>query len=394
MPSTSRPHRARARGPRGTGRQPPEGEPRPAADHRLVAAQDEARVRDFLPYLRGAGRRVMVGEATTMRARPRPAVAAGARRTVGPPVVEMEKVSKRYRGGGGIEDVTLEVGPGEVFGFLGPNGAGKTTTIRLLLDLIRPDRGTIRLFGLDPRRDGVAVRRRLGYLPGDLVLYDRLSARELLSHFAHLRKGPSWEAIASLCERFDLEVDRPIRSLSKGNRQKVGLVQALMGTPELLLLDEPTSGLDPIVQHELHSSLRQLALEGTTVFLSSHVLSEVEQVADRVGMIRAGRVAAVERVDELRSRSVHLVDVRTAAPIDPAAFSALPGVARLDVVDHSAHLEIAGSLGPLIGQLAGMEVTELSVREPDLEEIFLSLYACPRAAPTGSRREEHDRGRP
>ncbi|HET9091922.1 MAG TPA: ABC transporter ATP-binding protein, partial [Acidimicrobiales bacterium] len=319
---------------------------------------------------------------------------AGTRRPAGLPVVEMQTVSKRYRKGGGIEDVTLEVGPGEVFGFLGPNGAGKTTTIRLLLDLIRPDRGTIRLFGLDPRRDGVAVRRRLGYLPGDLVLYDRLTAREVLSHFAHLRRGPSWQAIASLCERFDLEVDRPIRSLSKGNRQKVGLVQALMGTPELLLLDEPTSGLDPIVQHEVHSSLRQLVLEGTTVFLSSHVLSEVEQVADRVGMIRAGRVEAVERVDELRSRSVHLVEVRTASPLDPAAFSALPGVAKLDVVDHTAHLEIAGSLDPLIGELAGMEVADLSVREPDLEEVFLSFYASPSTITPAGREREQDHGRP
>ncbi len=240
-----------------------------------------------------------------------PASAAAAHPTV--PIasdspINLQEVTKHFRGGGGVDDVTLEVVAGEVFGFLGPNGAGKTTTIRLLLDLIRPDAGQIRLFGLDSRRDSVAVRRRLGYLSGDLALYERLTPRELLTHFAHLRGGPAWREIAELADRFDLELDRPIRALSKGNRQKVGLVQAIMGEPELLVLDEPTSGLDPIVQHQVHMLMREVAAEGRTVFLSSHVLAEVGQVADRVGLIREGRVVAVERIAELRRRSVHLVD--------------------------------------------------------------------------------------
>ena len=310
----------------------------------------------------------------TVSSPPQPLCASFSSDTDSPAVIQLNRVSKRYRSGGGIEDVSLEVRPGEVFGFLGPNGAGKTTTIRLLLDLIRPDSGRIALFGLDRRRDGIAVRRRLGYLPGDLTLYERLTARELLTHFAHLREGPPWAAIEDLCGRFHLELDRPIRALSKGNRQKVGLVQAIMGSPELLVLDEPTTGLDPLVQHLVHEMLRQAADEGRSVFLSSHSLSEVEQVADRVGMIRGGRLTAVERVSDLRSRSVHLVEVRTAEPAEPSAFEDLAGVTRCVVRGHDAHLEVAGSLDPLVRELAQHDLADLSIREPDLEATFLDFY--------------------
>ncbi len=224
-----------------------------------------------------------------------------------PAAVAMTGITKRYRHGGGIENVTLEVQAGEVLALLGPNGAGKTTTTRLLLDLIRPDSGHLRVLGLDPRRDGVALRRRIGYLPGDLALYDRLTGRELLTHFAHLRGGPPWPAIGELVDRFALEVDRPLRELSKGNRQKVGLVQALMGRPDLLVLDEPTAGLDPLVQHEVHEAVRETAGEGRSVLLSSHVLSEVSRVADRVAMMRDGRLLAVERVEDVGGGAVHVV---------------------------------------------------------------------------------------
>ncbi|MDA8032569.1 MAG: ATP-binding cassette domain-containing protein [Actinomycetota bacterium] len=207
----------------------------------------------------------------------------------------MADVTKRYRGRGGIEQVSLSVAGGEVLAFLGPNGAGKTTTIRLLLDLIRPEAGQVRLFGLDPRADGTAVRRRVGYLPGELSLYDRLTARELLTHFAHLRGGTAAHPFAGLADRLDLELDTPIHALSKGNRQKVGLVQAFMGEPELLILDEPTTGLDPLVQQEVLDIVRGSTGRGAAVFLSSHVLSEVARVADRVGMIRAGRLLRLER---------------------------------------------------------------------------------------------------
>ena len=283
--------------------------------------------------------------------------------------ISLRGVTKHFRGGGGVDDITVEVAAGEVFGFLGPNGAGKTTTIRLLLDLIRPDAGQIRLFGLDSRRDSVAIRHRIGCLPGDLALYERLTPRELLSHFAHLRGGPAWREIAALTDRFDLELDRPIRTLSKGNRQKVGLVQAIMGEPELLLLDEPTSGLDPIVQHQVHMLMREMAAEGRTVFLSSHVLAEVGQVADRVGLIREGRLVAVERVSDLRRRSVHLVDASVSGPFDTSILASLPGVTlQRDVKGWDVHLDVAGSVNPVVRALAELDLADLSVREPDLEE--------------------------
>ena len=290
------------------------------------------------------------------------------------PPIALESVTKHYRGGGGIEDVTFEVERGEVFGFLGPNGAGKTTTIRLLLDLIRPEAGKVALFGLDARRSSVAIRRRIGYLPGDLALYDRLTARELLTHFAHLRGGPPWAETEELAARFDLELDRPIRALSKGNRQKVGLVQALMGDPQLLILDEPTSGLDPLVQHQVHALMREVAADGRTVFLSSHVLSEVGDVADRVGLIREGRVVAVQRVEDLRRRSVHLVEATGKTPFDADAFARVPGVVRRDLRGVTAHLEVSGGIDPVVRALAGYELDDLSIREPSLEELFLAFY--------------------
>lgn len=288
--------------------------------------------------------------------------------------IVLDCVTKQYRGGGGIEEVALEVATGEVFGFLGPNGAGKTTTIRLLLDLIRPDAGRIRLFGLDVRRGSVDIRRRVGYLPGDLALYEDLTARELLTHFCHLRGGLRWEEVQLFVDRFDLELDRPIRALSKGNRQKVGLVQALMGRPELLVLDEPTSGLDPLVQQEVHAAITEAADEGRTVFLSSHVLSEVGRVAHRVGLIREGRVIAVKRVDELRDRSLHLVDVQFVEAPETISLVSTSGVQASEWRGDTLHLEVSGSLDPLIGELSNHPLRDLSVREPDLEESFLNFY--------------------
>ena len=292
-----------------------------------------------------------------------------------PPPIRLEDVSKRYRGGSrGVTHVDLEVEEGEVFAFLGPNGAGKTTTIRLLLDLIRPDAGSVRLFGRDVRAHSVDLRRRIGYLPGDLCLYENLTARELLTHFAHLRGGPPWSAIESLTGAFEVEVDRPIRTLSKGNRQKVGLVQAMMGDPDLLILDEPTSGLDPLVQTQVHQSMRTAASQGRTVFLSSHVLSEVGQVADRVGIIREGAMVAVKRVADLRHAAVHYVDVRFAGQVVPAELDRLAGSTRLPPADGgSLRLAVQGSLDPLLTVLAAHPVEELTIREPELEDVFFGF---------------------
>jgi ABC-2 type transport system ATP-binding protein len=218
-------------------------------------------------------------------------------------VVRLDRLTKSYGATRGIVELDLQVRAGEVFGFLGPNGAGKTTTIRTMLDLIRPTSGRIVLFGLDARRDGVAVRRRIGYLPGDLRLYDRLTPRELFRYFGALRGLRSIERAERLAARFELELDRPVAALSRGNRQKAGLVQAFMHEPELLVLDEPTSGLDPLVQQTFYEVARETVEAGRTIFLSSHVLSEVQHVADRVGLVREGRLVLVDSVDNLRSHA-------------------------------------------------------------------------------------------
>ncbi|MHB1088408.1 MAG: ABC transporter ATP-binding protein [Acidimicrobiales bacterium] len=295
------------------------------------------------------------------------------------PVIELEHVSKHYRSGGGVSDISLSIKKGEVFGFLGPNGAGKTTIIRLLLDLIRPNSGSIRMFGLDSRVDSVAIRRRLGYIPGDLGLYERLTPREILSHFAYLRDEIPWSKVTPLIDELDLEIDKPVRTLSKGNRQKVGLVAAFMGEPELLLLDEPTSGLDPLVQQQIHVLVRRAASEGRTVFLSSHILSEVGEMAERVGLIRAGQLIAVERVVDLAQRSAHLVDISFASPPDPHFLSSLRGLRSSVVVGNQLRAEVTGDLNPVIALISKAQITDLSIREPGLEEMFLTFYEQPHA---------------
>ena len=301
----------------------------------------------------------------------------GVESTSDPVVIELDHVTKRYRGGGGVSDISLAIRQGEVFGFLGPNGAGKTTIIRLLLDLIRPNSGTITIFGLDSRVDSVAIRRRLGYIPGELALYDRLTPREILTHFAYLRGGIAWSSVTPLIDALNLEIDKPVRTMSKGNRQKVGLVAAFMGDPELLLLDEPTSGLDPLIQQQIHEQVRRAALDGRTVFLSSHILSEVGEMAGRVGLIREGRLIAVERVNDLQQRSAHLVDITFPSLPDPEFLGSLSGVQRTTIRDKTLHAEVAGDLNPLIAKLSSVQITDLSIREPDLEELFLSFYEQP-----------------
>jgi ABC-2 type transport system ATP-binding protein len=294
-------------------------------------------------------------------------VAAGA--------ITFHRVTKRYgRSSNGVFDLDLTIAGGQVFGFLGPNGAGKTTTIRLMLDLIRPNSGRITMAGLDSRRDSVELHRRVGYVPGDLALYERLTARELLSHFAALRSGPQWAEIVSLVERFDLVANVPIGSLSKGNKQKVGLVQAFMGQPDILLLDEPTSGLDPIAQKEVHDLLRERVHDGATVFLSSHVLSEVAAVADTVGIIRSGRLITVDDIAGLRSRAVHRLEAHFAELLPADAFADTPGVTRVEIDRDVARMELVGDMDAVVKAIALRPLVELVVREPSLEEVFLSFY--------------------
>lgn len=220
-------------------------------------------------------------------------------------------LTKHYGKSPALVDLDLEVRRGEVFGYLGPNGAGKTTTIRLLLGFLRPTRGRAEVLGLDAWQHSTEIHRRTGYMPGEPAMYDRLTGRELTTYLGHLRGGVARGAVDKLAERFELDLDRPIRSLSRGNRQKVALVQAFMSSPDLLVLDEPTSGLDPLVQQQFHALLHECAAAGQTVLLSSHVLSEVQRVADRVGIIRAGRLVAVERLEHLREKAAHHVSVRS-----------------------------------------------------------------------------------
>jgi ABC-2 type transport system ATP-binding protein len=295
---------------------------------------------------------------------------------VAAPPIETERLTKRYRSARGIEDVDLVVEPGEIFGFLGPNGAGKTTLIRTLLDFLRPTSGTARVLGLDSRRDSLAIRRRVSYLAGDLALYDRLTARQQLEWLGQLNGGVETGVIESLAERFRLDLSRPIKQLSKGNRQKVGLVQAFMHRADLLILDEPTGGLDPIMQHEFQQAVREIAADGRTVFLSSHVLDEVQHLTHRVGIIRDGRMVAVESVDTLRRRAVREVEIRFVDPLGSNGLERVPGVQSLRVDDegHQVHLSFEGSIDPLIKALAAYDVADLVTNPVDLDEVFLSFY--------------------
>jgi ABC-2 type transport system ATP-binding protein len=288
--------------------------------------------------------------------------------------VSTEDLTKFYGGRRGIEGLDLEVRAGEVVGFLGPNGAGKTTTIRLLLDFLRPSRGRATVHGLDPRRDKAVVHRQIGYLPGELTFPGRDTAAGLLRFLGDVRGGVAWSAVTDLADRFELDLSRPVRTMSKGNKQKVGLVQAFMHRPALLVLDEPTSGLDPLMQQEFLALVRDARAAGQTVFMSSHVLAEVQQSADRVAIVRDGRLVAVEQVESLGRRAVRTVEIHFDDPVDAAEFSVLPGVSDVVVAGPILRCTVDGRLDPLIKAAARHEVVDLLSAEPDLEETFLSFY--------------------
>jgi ABC-2 type transport system ATP-binding protein len=292
------------------------------------------------------------------------------------PAISTEQLVKTYGRNRGLAGLDLAVGTGEVFGFLGPNGAGKTTTIRLLLDLIRPTSGTVRVLGRDPRAGGVALRRRIGYLAGDFVVDGRQTGRELLTYLGNLRGGVPPARIDEYATRLDLDLDRKIKTLSRGNRQKIGVVQAFMHSPELLILDEPTTGLDPFLQQQVVAMIREARTAGQTVFMSSHVMSEVQQTADRVGIIRDGRLIAVERVEDLRERSVRRIQIQFDAPVRPQEFGALPGVSdvALDPTGTIVHCRLGGRADALIKAASQHTVMSILAEEPDLEELFFHYY--------------------
>jgi ABC-2 type transport system ATP-binding protein len=290
--------------------------------------------------------------------------------------IETFGLSKTYGSGvRAVIDLNLRVEAGEVFGYLGPNGAGKSTTIRLLLGLILPTAGRAAVLGTDTRSDGVASRSRVGYLPGDLRFADRPTGREQLDSLARLRGRVDAKYRDELCERLGAVVDRPVRQLSKGNRQKLGLVQAFMHRPDVVVLDEPTAGLDPLLQAEVRTLLRETAADGRTVFLSSHSLDEVQHVADRVGIIRSGRLVDVDAVESLRERSLRHVTVTFAEPVDPARLAGLDGVRVVRVDGTTLRLSAPETaMDALVKAAAAHTVVDLVSEPADLEEIFLELY--------------------
>jgi ABC-2 type transport system ATP-binding protein len=292
------------------------------------------------------------------------------------PAILTKGLTKSYGPVPALRGVDLEVRRGEVFGFLGPNGAGKTTTIRCLLDLIRPSGGTVRVLGLDPQAEPLAVRAQVGYLPGELHLDDNFTADAALRFFNRMRGDRADPAfIRRLTERLDLDTTTPIKNLSKGNKQKVGLVQALMHRPELLLLDEPTSGLDPLVQQEVLRLVAEAKAAGVTIFFSSHVLSEVQEVAQRVAIIRKGVVVEVAETDALLHRSLRRVRVRFRQPADVSVLAGVPGVKSLEADGPSgALLHVGGDMDALIKALAALPVADLETERPSLEEVFLAFY--------------------
>jgi ABC-2 type transport system ATP-binding protein len=288
--------------------------------------------------------------------------------------LRVEGLVKHYGHTVALDGLDLQVERGEVYGFLGPNGAGKTTTIRLLLDLIRPTEGRAEVLGLDPRTAGPDLRHRIGYLADDFVVDGRQTAGELLTYLANVRGGVPASRVDGLSERLGLDRTKRIKSLSRGNRQKVGVVQAFMHEPELLILDEPTSGLDPFLQQEFALLVREAVAGGATVFMSSHVMGEVQRIADRVGIVRRGRLLAVDDVEELRHRSRRRIELVFADEVGEDAFGSIPGVSEVTVEGRTLRCLLDGEADQLIKEASRHRVITMTAEEPDLEEIFFHLF--------------------
>jgi ABC-2 type transport system ATP-binding protein len=298
-------------------------------------------------------------------------------------IIEAEKLSKSYGGKRGITDVTFQVEEGEVFGFLGPNGAGKTTTIRLLMALLRADAGTARIAGKDCWQDSVEIKRLIGYVPGEPALDPNLTGGQILEYFAHLRGGVDEAYLKQLIQRLDLDTNRKFRQYSTGNKRKVVLIQAFMHKPRVLVLDEPTSGLDPLNQQEFDGMVREAQKEGRTVFLSSHVLSEVEKTCDRVGIIRDGRLVKIGGVHELTDIKRFEITISFSKPVPSDAFAKLDGVVEVESLNNGSavRLAIQGTADAVIKEAARYPVVSLTSYEPSLEDVFLRYYERDGQAP-------------
>ncbi len=297
-------------------------------------------------------------------------------------MIEVQGVSKSYGRDRGISDVSFEVREGEVFGFLGPNGAGKTTTIRTLMALLRADAGTARINGLDCWGRSLEIKRLVGYVPGEPSLDPNLTGGQILEYFAHLRGGVDQAYLGQLIARLDLDTSRKFRQYSSGNKRKVVLIQAFMHRPRLLILDEPTSGLDPLNQQVFDSMTLEARDEGRTVFLSSHVLSEVEKTCGRVGIIRDGRLVRVGEVSELKDIKRYEITITFATPVPETAFSTLPGVGGVEILDggRSVRLAMQGAADAVVKAASRYPVVSLTSYEPSLEDVFLRFYEADRPA--------------
>jgi ABC-2 type transport system ATP-binding protein len=290
------------------------------------------------------------------------------------PVIETTELTKYYGATRALDGVSMTVEPGEAFGFLGPNGAGKTTLIRVLTDLLHPSSGSATVFGLDTRAESAAIRARLGNLPGDYAYDPRLTGREIVSFFAELRGLSGLGRAPQLAERFEADLDRRLGELSRGNRQKIGLIQAAFHDPELLLLDEPTASLDPLMQEEFLAFVAEQRDRGVTVFFSSHELDEIERACDRVAIVREGALVAVEDVAEVTSRSFKHVRLEFAEPVDPDEFRRIQGVSDLEQAGARITFKAAGDLDAVVKAAAAHTVSDIELTRPTLEEVVLTYY--------------------
>jgi len=289
--------------------------------------------------------------------------------------IRTESLTKHYGEVKALIDLSLEVRMGEVFGFLGPNGSGKTTMIRTVLDLIRPTDGRAEILGMDTHEEAVEIRNHIGYVPGDLAMYPNLTGRDTLTYFANLRGGVDWSYVDELAERLSVDLDVKVGDYSSGNRQKVGIIQAFMNRPQVLVMDEPSTGLDPLVQREFQKMMREVAADGRCVFLSSHTLSEVQRVADRVGIIRHGRLVDVESVHDLRSKAIRRVELFFDTDIDASIFEAVAGVREAKANQTSIVLSFDGHMDQLLKTATDhYHLVDITSQEADLEEIFLTYY--------------------
>lgn len=291
-------------------------------------------------------------------------------------VIQTNDLGKVYQSGktAALSNLNLSVHAGEIFGYLGPNGAGKTTTIRLLLDLIRPTSGSASLFGLDAQRNSVEIHRRIGFLPGELNLWKNLTGRQVIDYVARVRGGVDARIVHQLSERLNFDASKRVRDYSSGNRRKLGLILALMHQPELLILDEPTNGLDPLVQQTFNEMMREIRAEGRTVFLSSHMLSEVQSICDRVGILRAGQLQAVESVAALRRVDFEYITIRFRDPVQVGLLENVPGVSSVTVDGSTLRLRLSGDYNPLLVALRDQYIIDIDTEEASLEDIFLSYY--------------------